>query len=67
MYWKHVNTRSSYCVSVVAVGTLSDFAILLRHNTTNRLPIPGLKSRKRMSANVTERKKREEKERRYCN
>jgi hypothetical protein len=50
MYWKHVNTRSSYCLSVVVVykiwwayvGKLSDFATLLRHNTTERLPTPGL-------------------------
>jgi hypothetical protein len=50
MYRKHVNTRSSYCVSVVViykiwwayVGTLSDFATLLPHNTTERLPTPGL-------------------------
>jgi hypothetical protein len=38
MYWKNVNTRSSYCVSVVVykiwwayVGTLSDLAKLLWH------------------------------------
>jgi hypothetical protein len=48
MYWKHVNTRSSYCVSMVGVykiwwalvGTLSGLATLLRHNTTKRLPTP---------------------------
>jgi hypothetical protein len=46
MYWKHVNTTSSYCVSMVVVykiwwawvGKLSDFAKSLRHNTTKRLP-----------------------------
>jgi hypothetical protein len=50
MYWKHVNTRSSYCVSMVVVykiwwaefGTLSDFETLLRHNTTKRLPTPDI-------------------------
>jgi hypothetical protein len=50
MYWKHVNTRSSYCVSVVVVykiwwalvGTVSDFATLLRHSTAKRLLTPGL-------------------------
>jgi hypothetical protein len=39
-----VNTRPSYCVSVVVVykiwwaqvGTLTDFATLIRHNTTKR-------------------------------
>jgi hypothetical protein len=51
MYWEHVNTSSRYCVSVVVVykiwwakfGTLSDFATLLRHNTTKRLPTPDLR------------------------
>jgi hypothetical protein len=50
IYWKHVNTRSSYCVSVVGVykmwwgwvGTLSDFATLLGHSTAKRLPTPDL-------------------------
>jgi hypothetical protein len=50
MYWKHVNTRTSYFVSMVVVykiwwalvGTLSDFATLLRHSTTKRLLTPGL-------------------------
>jgi hypothetical protein len=51
MYWKHVKTRPSYRVSMVvvykiwwaSVGMLSDFATLLRHNTTKRLPNPALK------------------------
>jgi hypothetical protein len=53
MYWKHVNTRSSYCVSMVVVykiwwahvGMQSDFATLLRHNTTKRLPTPDVEYR----------------------
>jgi hypothetical protein len=52
MYWKHVNTRSSYCVSMVVVyriwwaqvGTLSDFATLLHHNAAKRLLTPGLEN-----------------------
>jgi hypothetical protein len=50
VYWKRVNTRSSHCVSMVGVykiwwaevGTLSDFATLVRHSTTESLPNPGL-------------------------
>jgi hypothetical protein len=54
MYWKHVNTRSIYCVSMVVVykmwwayvGKLSDFATLLRHNTAKRLPTRGLQRKR---------------------
>jgi hypothetical protein len=53
----------AYKIWWAKVGTLSNFATLLRHGTANRLPTPGLKSHKRTSANVTERKKREERER----
>jgi hypothetical protein len=50
MNWKHVNTRSSYCVSMVLYikyggpkfGTLSNFATLFWHNTTKILPTPAL-------------------------
>jgi hypothetical protein len=49
MSCKHVNTRSSYCVSVVGVykiwwawvGTVSDFVKLLGYSTAERLPTAG--------------------------
>jgi hypothetical protein len=52
MYWKHVNTRSSYCVSMVVVykiwwalvGTLSDLQHYFGTTLLKRLPTPVIQS-----------------------